>query len=277
MATRHTLPYFAPDLPAPLPSVTEILASKKFLSQSGEKPVVYINGYAVKYGIKRILQEGENLLFVQESTTIPVPKVYALFHDKATDQCFLVMERIYGKKLQDMWNTLGTAEKRNFTSQLRRSMDELRTLPSPGYYGGIWRQPNQSMYHYFDSSDIEKIQETEEQWADAMCRRIGFAFRPYQHQTTVPRFRRFYRRVFSGHKPVFTHGDFFHNIMIRDNSGVAVIIDWESAGWKPSYWEYCFAVNVAPDDDDWGDWIPEVFDEYVAELGWMMIHNDIVR
>lgn len=29
----------------------------------------------------------------------------------------------------------------------------------------------------------------------------------------------------------------FHNILVRENQ-IVVIIDWESAGWFPEYWDY---------------------------------------
>lgn len=37
--------------------------------------------------------------------------------------------------------------------------------------------------------------------------------------------------------------------MIRDGRIVA-IIDWESAGWYPEFWEYVFAMR-GMDDQDW--------------------------
>ncbi|KAJ4305984.1 hypothetical protein N0V88_000774 [Collariella sp. IMI 366227] len=82
MAMRPTIPYYAsPEcLPAPLPTVAEILASKERLSNEHQVCVVRVGKhYAVKFGTRTSIQEGENMLFVQQSTSIPVPKVYALF------------------------------------------------------------------------------------------------------------------------------------------------------------------------------------------------------
>ena len=93
MATRPSLPYFTPAelLPAPLPTVAEILASTKCLSSFYENPVFRVGDhYAVKFGGRVKLQEGENMLFIQQSTSIPVPKVYALFHDEETKMDFIV-------------------------------------------------------------------------------------------------------------------------------------------------------------------------------------------
>jgi hypothetical protein len=156
--------------------VAEILASERRISTHYKAPVVRVGDhYAVKYGGRTSLQEGENMLFVQQSTSIPVPKVYALFHDEATKNDFIVMDYIPGKDLRTVWSKLNTAEKRAISLQLRRNMDELRSIPSPGYYGGIWRQPTRDFYFSDDSTgqphpepEISGPKETGKQWAEAM-------------------------------------------------------------------------------------------------------------
>jgi hypothetical protein len=139
MASRPTLPYFAPThlLPAPLPTVAEILASQRILSTLRATVVVVGDHFVVKYGTIVHLQEGENMLFIRKSTSIPVLTVYALFNDHETGMNFIVQKYILGKTLEGLWRSLETVEKEALVLQLRRYMDELRSIPSPGYYGGI--------------------------------------------------------------------------------------------------------------------------------------------
>lgn len=143
MATRPTLPYYAPadTLPGPLPTVAEIIACTREVVFNNPH-VVLMPGdhYVVKFGKNVPLQEGENMLFVQQSTSIPVPTVYALFHDEETDMNFIIQEYLSGKTLSYLWKTFDDATKESLMAQLRRHLDELRSLPSPGYYGGIWGQ-----------------------------------------------------------------------------------------------------------------------------------------
>ena len=41
----------------------------------------------------------------------------------------------------------------------------------------------------------------------------------------------------------FTHGDFAsRNIMVKRDGTITAIIDWDSAGWFPEYWEYTKAM-----------------------------------
>lgn len=159
MATRPTLPYFAPEetLPAPPPTVEDILASTDRISASYETPVYRVHDhFAVKYGKSAgaLLQEGENMLFVEQSTSLlRIPKVYAVFSDKATENDFIVQEYISGQQLTSAWRNLTATQKAAITSQLRPGLDELRSIPSPGYYGGIWRQPTRD-YTFGDRGKV---------------------------------------------------------------------------------------------------------------------------
>lgn len=55
----------------------------------------------------------------------------------------------------------------------------------------------------------------------------------------------------AAHSSVLTHGDLSSlNILSRDNEIVG-IIDWETAGWFPSYWEYTTACFVNPQNEFW--------------------------
>ena len=49
------------------------------------------------------------------------------------------------------------------------------------------------------------------------------------------------------------HGDLSSlNILVRGDEIVG-IIDWETAGWYPSYWEYSTASQVNPENMFWAE------------------------
>jgi aminoglycoside phosphotransferase (APT) family kinase protein len=236
--------------------------------------------YAVKFGGTTSLQEGENMLFIQQSTSIPIPKVYALFRDRDTNLEFIVMEYISGTDLRAVWGTLDTTKKRAIASQLRQQIDEVRRIPSPGYYGGVWgkpirnflfnneHQPNQP----HPEPEISGPHKTEEQWVEAMCRRLGKLKGAAPRQISF--LRRHYHAVFRGHEPVFTHANLCPgNVMLR-HDGTPVMIDWEDAGWYPSFWEYCCAAVLFGHASDWDELVYDMLgDHYAAELGWMAHHH----
>jgi thiamine kinase-like enzyme len=282
MATRPTLPYFAPadTLPAPLPSVASILACKRFFQnfQKGCKVIRFNEHYVVKYGPNVYLQEGENMLFVRQATTIRVPTVYALFHDKKTGSNFIVQEYIKGQTVYSQWEKSDRAEKDAIVAQLRRYLDELRSLPSPGYFGGIWEQ-RMLEFLLIGGMDASKkgLDEhrplpcvTEKEWVDIMLAKgneaHSFEDRPY----FLAYIRRAFHTIFQGHRPVFTHSDLAPSNMLICQDGTIVLIDWGRAGWYPCYWEYCLMMSCEDHENDWGLAIPQFLDEYIAELGWLM-------
>ncbi|OIW34632.1 kinase-like protein [Coniochaeta ligniaria NRRL 30616] len=278
MATRPTLPYFAPadSLPAPLPTVAEILAviprpkPKRNVVQFGEH-------FVIKFGQRVRLQEGENMLFVRQSTRVPVPTVYALFHDEESGNNFIIQEYIAGSNLYTYWRGLDQSGKEAIASQLRQHLDELRSLPSPGYFGGVWRQPIRCFYFTgtWDRDDEPPALacDTEEQWVDELTRRAHAAG---NHNKDLDLWKeRMLRLVLRGHSPVFTHGDLDRtNIRVRSD-GTVVFIDWERSGWYPSCWEYCLATHVDGCTDDWHHFLPRLFEqEWPGEVAWMLILRD---
>ncbi len=290
MATRVALPYFASAelLPAPLPTVAQIQDPTAQLLSPSFPPVCHVvligEHYVVKYGTRVSLQEGENMLFVRQSSSVPVPTVYALFYDEATAMNFIIMEYISGTFLFSLWHTLNVADKEAIASQIRRHMDELRNIPAPGYYGGIWRQP--TPHWRFErrladrlkfrrlgphpDSTISGPQETEEQWTNALWRYLEPSVEAVNERwrKELDAFRVEYHNVLQGHKPVFTHGDLHQaNLILRDD-GTVVIIDWEFAGWYPTYWEYCDAIRFFNTDhkaDDWSKWVNKMLDKFIPE------------
>ncbi|OIW27039.1 kinase-like protein [Coniochaeta ligniaria NRRL 30616] len=275
--TRPTLPYFAPadTLPAPLPTVAEILASKRLCSPYRPNVVRVGEHFVVKFGEYVHLQEGENILFVAQSTSIPVATVYAIFHDKDTNKNFIIQEFVPGNDLDQVWQNLDETAKDAIATQLRRDLDELRSLPSPGYFGGIWRQPARDRYMEgggFGCDILQTVKDvaTEAEWVDAMLS-AGQLAKPLDKEGAEFN-RRMYHGVFCGHgDSVFTHGDLhMGNIRLRPD-GVVVMVDWGWSGWYPCYWEVGTAALWRPKTDGYHRYVARFLDEYPAQMGWMML------
>jgi hypothetical protein len=88
--------------------------------------------YVVKYGSQVDLNEGETMLHVARSTAVRVPQVFALFRDEENEKNYIMMERIHGETLEQLWPSLSQVEKEEVSSHLKASMDELQGLPN-GY------------------------------------------------------------------------------------------------------------------------------------------------
>jgi thiamine kinase-like enzyme len=55
--------------------------------------------------------------------------------------------------------------------------------------------------------------------------------------------------------PTFTHGDLSSLNILVSGDDVVGIVDWETAGWYPVYWEYVTAHLVNPQNEFWKDYI----------------------
>lgn len=82
-------------------------------------------------------------------------------------------------------------------------------------------------------------------------------------------FARNFPSALSGHQPNFTYRDLYRrNIPVRkvnnehleiDNYEVVAIVDWESVGWYPAYWESASSFALFQWIDDW----PERFEKII--------------
>lgn len=202
--------------------------------------------------------EASSMRFVAENTSIPVPKVYCSFVHNG--QTYIVMERIQGELLAHVWESWSTEKQTKILEQLRFFIQELRSLTQLETVG-IANVDGGSLYDG----------------------RIGFQrFGPFQ---TVQEFHRFLRGGLAREPgydievdqmmerqdgpwppPIFTHGDLTSlNILVRGDKIVGVV-DWETAGWYPSYWEYTTACQVNPRNSYWREHIDSFLEAMPEEL-----------
>ncbi|KAJ1671682.1 hypothetical protein EV182_007502 [Spiromyces aspiralis] len=222
------------------------------------------------------------MLFVRQATNIPVPKLYALYSDPQTGKNYIMMERIAGETLESLWPSLSEQEKDMVIAKLRQYFDELRRLPSPGYFGRLGGRPLLSFPYHAPSSDpaISGPFKTEDALNEALALRCA-------QECSSPYMPDFYRQslphIFRDHKPTFTHGDLYpNNILVqrlpqdshpageRNSSDEfkVTIIDWQLSGWYPDHWEYSFAIIGSRWNNDWGLRVGKILDPYYREVQW---------
>lgn len=136
------LPYFASDIPHPLPKHTEMEKATILIKHNGFKVVQVDDKFVVKFGAASQvdLLGGVNMLFVQQTTRVKVPRVYALYNDPESSTNYIIMEYIEGDSLDTQWAHFTDSEKCEIATTLRQYFDELRNLPSPGFFGSIGKK-----------------------------------------------------------------------------------------------------------------------------------------
>ncbi|KAH7333398.1 phosphotransferase enzyme family protein [Rhexocercosporidium sp. MPI-PUGE-AT-0058] len=302
------LPYFAPtsELPQPLPTDQEIHSATEQHMESGGRRLVRIGPYMIKHGSGVSVIEGENMLFVSRETTIPVPQVYAIYTateissytNSRVESNYIVMEYLEGATLDYEWGLLSAQQKDHISVQLREHMNQLRSIPPPGYYGSIGRRGLLDCIFWTGNDACAPLDgpfDTEHALNEAM--RSKFIY-----NNLSPVKAEFYRRAFpvvlQGHAPVFTHGDFQRkNIIIKrispavsinastgaehlnleDDTFDLAIIDWENAGWYPDYWESAIALFACGSwSDDWHVSVGNSLKLFLNEYAWMqMLRNEL--
>ncbi|KAI1136853.1 kinase-like protein [Hypoxylon sp. FL0543] len=223
----------------------------------------------VKTGPSVHLTEAATMAFVAKHTSIPVPRVHCSFIHN--NRAYIVMDRIEGDVIGNIWETLSDADRDNIVSQLRRMLRELRAIqPPPGTgvescVGGSLRDPRmtRSRPRFGPFRTIEAFHS----WLRGGHRLEdfpnGFPNREDEHD-----WENFKEMVARQDRPwpgpVFTHADLNPcNILVRGGQVVG-IIDWEVAGWYPPYWEYTSACYLPI--PAWQEIVPRFLDPWPEEL-----------
>jgi hypothetical protein len=142
MATPLHLPYFRnpEELPAPLPTTSEILGSNdiiKGIEPWATRKVVGVGEhFIVKYSPNDQI-EGENLLFLERNNLQGfAPQLYAMWKE-ADGTLFLVMGRLRGDTLETLWPTLPEFDKDCILAKIRAILIQIRTTPHQGFFGSV--------------------------------------------------------------------------------------------------------------------------------------------
>lgn len=264
----------------------EIASATEILSQTVGCRVVVVNDlFVVKHGAQVDLLGGQTQLFLQQSSSVPVPRVYALFQNttkKGVKCSYIVMEHIKGTVLSSLWPSMNETGKQATVSKLRTIFDNMRTLKSPGGYCSVGRGGLPDVIFWKGRKDqYGGPFDTEAELNAAVVDRYT-VHAAYKGKSAY--YARAFEMFFQCHPPVFTHADFQQKkVVLRHPSSPGaevgaeeienaevVLIDWEFAGWYPSYWEHSRAVFACGRwEGDWHLQIEKILDPFWNESAWV--------
>ncbi|KAL3420399.1 hypothetical protein PVAG01_08898 [Phlyctema vagabunda] len=222
----------------------------------------------VKWGTHVSLIEAKTMLFVAKETSIPIPTLYAAYTygplDRDVDDfgsqydTYLFMASVEGETLERCWPTLDAATKSQISSELKTSIDQLRSIPAPNYIGSVddgivtdmileWSRGSKGPF-----ASEEEFNAT---IADAYIAKAKGHVGP------------FIRGMLSSikHQIRFAHGDFRPPNIIIQNGHVAGILDWELGGWYPEYWDFVKAFYLEHFVTDWPVYLLGILEPYYPE------------
>lgn len=199
------------------------------------------------------------MLFIAKHTSIPVPKIYFAFTD---EECtYILMERIHGQSASRGWVRRSDASKGKVLEGLRKMVLEMRSLPPQS--NAICNVSGGSLYDLRIPSKVLRFGPFKN----------ALDFHDHLRNGTQIQGKACdeFLRLVSLHSqdwgaPTFTHGDLSSlNILVRGDDVVG-IIDWETAGWYPPYWEYTTACQVNPQNPFWRNEIENFLEEMPEAL-----------
>ncbi|KAH8812631.1 kinase-like domain-containing protein [Xylogone sp. PMI_703] len=265
----------AEDLPAPLPTTSEILASDDIIKGTegwATRKVVGVGKHFIaKYSRSNDQIESENLLFLERNN----------FSREADGTLFLVMERLQGDTLDSLWPTLQGSDKDLILSKIRAILTQIRSLPHQGH------MPHHLFYWPEYPNDISGPFSSEQACIQSLILKSRLNAQDnkrYSHLADFFEEQLADRLVVDDRMPVFTHSDLQRkNVLVKGlkdgENGKEFhvsLIDWESAGWYPVYWEYFAAFLAFKWNDDWCSKVAKAVDPWPAEAAMMkMIYQDL--
>ncbi|KAJ5763138.1 hypothetical protein N7533_001819 [Penicillium manginii] len=167
--------------------------------------------------------ESANLRFLSEKTSILIPQTVEEWkEDDGT--YFLLTKRIQGHPLNEVWSTLCGADKERIAKQTAEYLIQLRTLHS-SRMESLNGQPLYNAFLFINDYGIGHgpLSSGDELWAE-----MSLAL------TNVPEQVRSKLRQHQGN--------------------LAGILDWESSGYFPVWWEFTAAgIGLGQEDKEWKD------------------------
>ncbi|KAF2187218.1 hypothetical protein K469DRAFT_686390 [Zopfia rhizophila CBS 207.26] len=240
-----------------------MLIQGEVLYQYSARAVIRIStDTVVKINKSKDTTELHNLHHIRKnSQQIPVPQALGMISIGKWSYSFTSF--LPGVSLNRIWGNLTSNKKSHVRDQLNHAFTKLRGLPIPskeGCLGGGTSVVCKASHRFTKTSSSPIINEAQfndflldDSWLDPA--RVDYL------RASLP----------SGHRIVLTHGDLCPlNILVEseDAPNITGIVDWETGGGYPEYWEYVNAFRSSFEgQDDWYRFLPEegigrFFDEY---------------
>lgn len=234
------------------PEIANLLKRKsehgKLVHQSG-KCRIYDLGNGILCKQRPMLPkkyEGATLSYVREHTDIPAPKVEAEHLDSWTGVYFLFMEKIPGRTLSEAWPGMGGLAREAAADTVAEYARQLNKLKS-NRLESVAHGPLFDKYLFRNEDQpygpLKSMQDLYE--------RLASEFRPRLPEDVA--------RVFHSEMPrsdafSLCHGNLAapENVIVDDAGTVVGLVDWEDAGFFPSWWEATkLAVNGERNGYEW--------------------------
>ncbi|KAI9656883.1 MAG: hypothetical protein M1821_003522 [Bathelium mastoideum] len=209
----------------------------------------------VKFGRNVRLAEAEALHLVAQKTSIAVPKLIGAYVlDGVT---YIIMSYEEGRPFGEVWEAGSPDVRENLIQQLKDYVQQMRQIKGD-FVGGVDYSACRAGLFEWDAVGYEREYgpfKDEAGFNDGIVAALDNRFPPHPSKKDISEvhseweLRRLVRSLIN-HEIVFTHGDLHTGNMIVRADGTIVLLDWETAGYWPDYWEFHRArFHGGPDDE----------------------------
>lgn len=250
------------------PSAEDEFITGKILSPNTPGPkVVQLpdEGFGVhimKFGTSVTMCEAEAMRYVGENTTIPVPRVIKAY--VAGGKGYIIMSRLEGERLGDVWDSMSPATRLKIIEQLQDMISQLSSL-SGGSYGALWDQPCEDIF--FKHLPFRHGELTYGPYANRKEYNQGL-IEALKRSTPSMNVEAADAQLIShllavdDEQKIFCHGDLhrFNILVDKDTGKITGLVDWEAAGFSPRGRDYYEAKSRAR-RPSWTDTLEFIFPE----------------
>ncbi|RDA90653.1 hypothetical protein CP533_6817 [Ophiocordyceps camponoti-saundersi (nom. inval.)] len=198
-----------------------------------------------------------NTQFIRHHTTVPVPETVQEWSEN--DRYFLVMKRVPGSTLHELWPSMSESEKDSIAKQTVDYLGQLRKLHSNSVES-LGGGPVYSAFLFCNGYGLPHgpCSSDDQLWKE-MAKALSEVPENARHQLQ--------QRMPMAKPYTFTHGDLATRNIMVSNGKVTGIIDWENSGFFPVWWEFV-AARISHDDDDraWKALLRKRMEDYTDAL-----------
>ena len=195
-------------------------------------------------------------LVKQHVPHLPIPSIYRVsyrFENGIPYYGELEMEFMPGRTLKSVWAEMDEVAKQRVCQDIWDLIATIRSrVPRPtdlaaGRYRTVDGSPSRDPL-LGDNNDIAPAEFTDDTLRERIhTRYVAHNGLSYKDGKEV------YGLLPRSGDSVFTHGDLApRNIIVDENFQITAVLDWESSGWFPDYWEYAQMMKwCGPAEHEW--------------------------
>lgn len=250
-----------------LPRAAKIL--RRWRTPLAPRVLALTPNHILKYGYGTRLSEAHAMEYISRNTSVPVPRIISCFQSKGGNP-YILMTRCPGIPLCNVFREFSLDEKKDVLAQLRGFMDELRALtpPKPGWVGSTdYTSIDDERVHSLPCGPFESVRDFHRSIRDAV-----------ESPSGIDELDQMISMQDGGEYQIkFTHGDLSFRNILCDRGKITGIVDWESAGWYPHYWEYAMTWDSFWDNRDLRDCIREFLEPFPDQLNMEQTRRKLFR